>query len=314
MRKEEIRPNYRSFLFFEKLSLLKQHTFKSLILTNMSFHSSEDENRDKDVIQITRAHSLPLLLPPHQNRPFSSSSSSRLPSSLSSSSKSSLPLEAMSTPDGIQPYFSQENILMNLKVSNIFNERALSLSSVVRRLSTTRLVDSTDRIKFELELRDYHKCEASALISHFHSNLDEGLSDRKIKERQLEFGRNIVSSVKVSPMYVKFFLSYVSGFAPLLWFSAIIVFISWEPLAPSNVYNLALAVVILIVILVSGSFTFYQELQASNILSSIEHLVVKECLCIRGGAVITVEAADLVVGDIVVLSPGVRGGFNLVFC
>ena len=49
----------------------------------------------------------------------------------------------------------------------------------------------------------------------------------------------------------------------LLWIAAFFVFLSSQPFGtpPSNLYNLMLAIALLIVITVSALFTFWQELQ-----------------------------------------------------
>ena len=59
---------------------------------------------------------------------------------------------------------------------------------------------------------------------------------------------------------------------PSCRFATLFVFLSWEPFgtAPGNVYNLMLAVVLLIVITISSCFTFYQELSTSRVLAGFK--------------------------------------------
>lgn len=177
-------------------------------------------------------------------------------------------------------------VSLMLKTSTIHNERVQELSSVVRRLSSSSaLVDAHARRKFEFELRDYHRADINALCLHLNSNPTLGLTHELAAKRLKETGRNVISSVYVHPVWIKFILAYLSGFAPLLIVSAVVVFLSWKPfgLPPTNVYNLALAIVLLLVIFVSGTFTFVQEISAEKALAGLNKLVPLTCHVIRCG-------------------------------
>jgi hypothetical protein len=52
-------------------------------------------------------------------------------------------------------------------------------------------------------------------------------------------GPNIIPPVKEMPLPLKFVLSFLTGFSPMLWFSAALVFITWKPLGtpPTDVYS-----------------------------------------------------------------------------
>jgi sodium/potassium-transporting ATPase subunit alpha len=65
-----------------------------------------------------------------------------------------------------------------------------------------------------------------------------------------------------------------------------------------------LAIVILIVIFIEGSFSFYQELESARVLGSFAKFLPSDCLVIRDGQTIQVNAASLVVGDIVLIENG----------
>jgi sodium/potassium-transporting ATPase subunit alpha len=94
----------------------------------------------------------------------------------------------------------------------------------------------------------------------------------------------------------------------LLWFATFFVFLSWEPFGtpPSNIYNLVLAIVLLIVIVSSSLFTFFQELQSSRVLSVFKQMLPGKCIVIRAGVPTLVPASQLVLGDIIQLQAGSR--------
>ena len=108
--------------------------------------------------------------------------------------------------------------------------------------------------KFELELRNFHKIKAEEVASHLDTSLTEGLASNAAAARAVKHGKNVLSPPRATPMIARLGLAFVSGFTPLLWVAALFVFLSWEPFgtAPSNVYNLMLAIVLLIVITFSA--------------------------------------------------------------
>lgn len=122
------------------------------------------------------------------------------------------------------------------------------------------MVDPADLKKFAFELVNFHMFDAERIAANFKTNIEHGLTMNLAKRRLAENGSNMVDPPKDYPLWMKFFFSFISGFAPLLWIATALVFISWEPFGtpPSNLYNLILAIVLIIVIVVSGVFTFVQ--------------------------------------------------------
>lgn len=93
--------------------------------------------------------------------------------------------------------------------------------------------------------------------------------------------------------------------------SAFFVFLSWEPFGtpPSNIYNLALAIVLLIVIFLFlfGLFNFYQEVVAAQVVSGIDNMIPTKCIVHRDGrSALEIEVKDVVVGDICILQNGTK--------
>eukprot|EP00953_Heterococcus_sp_UTEX-ZZ885_P025254 13729-Heterococcus_DN1.PRE.1 len=86
-----------------------------------------------------------------------------------------------------------------------------------------------------------------------------------------------------------------------LW-HAYAAFLTGTP--PTDVYNLCLAIALLLVIIVSSLFTYYQDVKAIRILSGFQTLVPSECIVIRDGCPVSVLSKSIVVGDLVVLQTG----------
>ncbi len=107
-------------------------------------------------------------------------------------------------------------------------------------------------------------------------------------------------------MVIKFLFSMMYGFGPLLWVATVLAFISWQPFAPDNFYNLTLGVILAIINVLTALFTFYQERKAITVLSGFTAMVPEDCLVVREGATVKVEASMLTVGEIVMLQTGKR--------
>jgi magnesium-transporting ATPase (P-type) len=121
-------------------------------------------------------------------------------------------------------------------------------------------------------------------------------------------GKNILPKAEVRPMWLTFVYCFTSGFSPLLLIAFAVVFITYIPFGvpPSNIYNLALAIVLLVVVFISGLFTFVQEVLSTIALFSFQDMVSKDCIVIRDGSSQSIPRDKLVVGDIVLLGTGTK--------
>jgi calcium-translocating P-type ATPase len=86
-------------------------------------------------------------------------------------------------------------------------------------------------------------------------------------------------------------------FAVLLWVAAALAFVAGMP---------ELGVAITVVVLINGVFAFVQEHRAERAAAQLHHLLPRRTRVVRDGAVVEVDAAELVVGDLMVLGAGDR--------
>merc|ERR1712050_543130 len=99
-------------------------------------------------------------------------------------------------------------------------------------------------------------------------------------------------------------------FALLLWLGAILCFIAYSIQAqayeepPDD--NLYLGIVLTVVVVVTGVFSYYQESKSSKIMESFKNLVPQYALCLRDGEKINLKADELTVGDVVEVKFGDR--------
>ena len=73
-----------------------------------------------------------------------------------------------------------------------------------------------------------------------------------------------------------------SGFSVLLWVSAALCFIAYEPLGtPPDKNNLILGGFLVIIALYQGGFTFFQEFRSERVLESFKNIIAKQATVLR---------------------------------
>ena len=143
-----------------------------------------------------------------------------------------------------------------------------------------------DNLKQELEL-DVHKIDIDELMKRFGSNLQNGLSKRQAEENFAKYGPNALTPPPTTPEWIKFCNNLFGGFALLLWFGAILCFIAYSIQAgayeepPDD--NLYLGIVLTVVVVVTGVFSYYQESKSSKIMESFKNMVPQYALVLREG-------------------------------
>lgn len=151
---------------------------------------------------------------------------------------------------------------------------------------------------------EFHTLSAHEVAQRLGVSPAVGLDTDAVTKRIKRNGPNILIHKK--PQLWKKLFRYVFGdFCSILWVGVIIFFISWKPLGnPPAPYNLALAVVVLLVIFSQAIFSGLQDWSAQKVMSSILDLLPKNAVVMRDGEAKSIPASELVVGDVVQLSTG----------
>ena len=130
------------------------------------------------------------------------------------------------------------------------------------------------------------------------------MSPDQIKRRTDEFGKNMPAPPETH-RFKEWFGYFFKGFGSILLIGAILVFIAWRPLGnPPASANLALAIVLVIVFFIQAAFNMWQDWSSARVMASIKNMIPDECLAIRDGVQVSVMAADLVPGDILLIKAG----------
>ncbi len=123
----------------------------------------------------------------------------------------------------------------------------------------------------------------------------KGLSQHEAERRLRLFGQNRMPRARPIAWYRKFLAGFTHFFAILLWIGAVLAWIGGTP-------NLSVAIVVVIV--VNGVFSYWQEYQAERAADALQALLPNQVTVRRDGEILTVDAREIVRGDILVLSEG----------
>ncbi|MFM0511682.1 cation-translocating P-type ATPase [Paraburkholderia sp. RL17-373-BIF-A] len=129
-----------------------------------------------------------------------------------------------------------------------------------------------------------------------------GLTDAEADRRRGEFGRNVVQEVAHEPILLRLLKEFIGFFSVILWIAAALAFFAEWSVPGQGMAKIGYAIVI--VILVSGVFSFWQEFRVEQSLAALRKLLPQQISVLREGKVSRLLAEELVPGDIVVFAQG----------
>lgn len=162
-------------------------------------------------------------------------------------------------------------------------------------------------------LNKIYKATTRQIYDEFQTSA-HGLSDEEAKKRLDTNGPNVITKKKKENIFKVFFKNFTSMLAILLWVAGIIsiiaCFIAEEtessigPLKDPGMLYLAIA--IFLVNIINGVFSFIQQSKAMKSTDALSKMLPSYARVIRNGQEQQIEAKDLVVGDVIILSEGDR--------
>uniref|UniRef100_A0A4W4FZC4 Sodium/potassium-transporting ATPase subunit alpha n=1 Tax=Electrophorus electricus TaxID=8005 RepID=A0A4W4FZC4_ELEEL len=140
--------------------------------------------------------------------------------------------------------------------------------------------------------------------------IQTGLSSSRAKEILACDGPNALTPPPTTPEWVKFCKQLFGGFCTLLWIGAFLCFTAFAiqfttENEPAN-DNLYLGIVLAAIVVITGFFSYYQESKSSKIMDSFKNLVPHQALVIRDGEKKSINAEEVVAGDLVEIKSGDR--------
>lgn len=130
----------------------------------------------------------------------------------------------------------------------------------------------------------------------------QGLAAVEAAARLAEYGPNGVEPLATEPWWLRLLKEFTHLFSLILWIAAGLAFLAdwYEP--AQGMARVGWAVVV--VILVSGVFSFWQEIRVERTLAALQGLLPSRAEVLRDGAPIKLPAEALVPGDVILLAQG----------
>uniref|UniRef100_A0A4X1VU39 Sodium/potassium-transporting ATPase subunit alpha n=1 Tax=Sus scrofa TaxID=9823 RepID=A0A4X1VU39_PIG len=155
-----------------------------------------------------------------------------------------------------------------------------------------------------------HKLTLDELSAKYAVDLNKGHSPEEAQRILARDGPNTLTPPRSTPEWVKFCKQLFGGFSLLLWTGAILCFVAYgiqmyfhkDPTKD----NLYLGIVLAVVVIITGCFSYYQEAKSSKIMESFRNMVPQHALVIRGGEKMQIHVQEVVVGDVVEVKGGDR--------
>ncbi|KIW10599.1 hypothetical protein PV08_11563 [Exophiala spinifera] len=164
--------------------------------------------------------------------------------------------------------------------------------------------DARDKAAIDVGNLEWHLLNTEEVCKRLKTSVQSGLSSSEVKEKTAEFGRN-VPSPPPSRLAQKIFGYFFGGFGSILLVGGILVMISWKPLGqPPAAANLALGIVLFAVFVIQAAFNAWQDFSSSRVMNSITGMLPEDCIVLRDGGRQTVQAPDVVPGDILFFKAG----------
>lgn len=144
---------------------------------------------------------------------------------------------------------------------------------------------------------DWHALEPRAVTVLFDVNPQSGLTTSEVHDRQLRYGRNALQQIKSRPAWRVLIDQFASVVIALLAFAAAVAWLTGDS---------AEAIAILIVLVLNAVIGFATEWQAGRALDALRRQSRTTTRVRRDGSEATIDAEELVRGDIIILNAGDR--------
>lgn len=133
---------------------------------------------------------------------------------------------------------------------------------------------------------------------------NKGISDERVEELREEYGENVISHGKKTPLIVEILKAYFTPFTIVLIVLAIISFITDYMIVPVAERDLTGVLIITAMVALSGTMTLIQSVRSNKAAEKLGNLVKVTATVIRKGQESELPIEELVCGDMIKLSAG----------
>jgi len=125
--------------------------------------------------------------------------------------------------------------------------------------------------------------------------MEKGLSSKEVEENLLKFGKNTIRGKKTTSTVQLFFSQFPSFINGILLLASLFSF---------YIGNYIDGPLILVILILSASFSFLQEYRAEKELEKLKNLISPTSRVLRNGKEEEIPSVDIVYGDLVILNEG----------
>ncbi len=158
--------------------------------------------------------------------------------------------------------------------------------------------DSRSKLKYAMKIHELSIDDALASVR----SSSGGLSSFEAERRRREFGPNRVEKVAREPALWRLLKEFTRFFSVILWCAAGLAFLAewFDP--GQGMARIGYAVIV--VILISGAFSFWQEYRVERTLAALQKLLPQYVSALRDATIVQLPAEQIVVGDVILLETG----------
>ncbi|WP_027063214.1 cation-translocating P-type ATPase [Mesoplasma seiffertii] len=156
-------------------------------------------------------------------------------------------------------------------------------------------------------MENYESKKLAEIEKDLQTDFKKGLTQEQVEQKLLIEGRNELPAGKVTPWYKTFLLAFIEPLQIILIIAAIISVVA--PLVANNTGHMSFHdfidfTVIIAIVIIDAILETVQTVKARKSVDALKALSKPRAVVIRDGQQKEVDAAELVVGDIVVLEAG----------
>lgn len=143
----------------------------------------------------------------------------------------------------------------------------------------------------------FYNQEIKELVQYFSTDLKSGLTDRQVEEKLEKYGLNELEKTKKQSLLLRFILQFKDALTIILLIAAIVSII----VEPTEWID---SVIIVVVVIINAILGLVQENNAERALEALQKMASPKAKVIRNGNTLTIDANNVVPGDLLVLEAG----------
>ena len=159
----------------------------------------------------------------------------------------------------------------------------------------------TEKNKFNYETMSQMPIES---VFGKYDSSKSGVSNQQASDLREEYGENVISHTKKTPLIVQILKAYFTPFTIVLIILAIISFMTDYVLVSPAERDLTGVIIIVVMVTLSGTMTLIQSVKSNNAAEKLGNLVKLTATVVRKGKEDELPIEELVCGDVIKLSAG----------